>query len=164
MPQLTPTVGVTLRRGSVLCFMLFLFIVPAAYAQLIISVTVTPTSCKLYPNAGTTSCSGRGSVNSDTGGTACLSWSYDGSHLHVDVYGIGPGSPTGGLVTPTTTGGPICPSGQDWTFHFTVSYVAQTCDAGDSGSYPVVFTATKGTSSSQATFTVKVSCNFAPQP
>lgn len=140
----------------------FLMVGPQAFAITQISVQVSPAYCDLAPLGGVSSCSGTGSMNSDSSAAQeCLYWSFDGSYLSVSVTILKVGNPTSTLSSGPLTTDHDCPGdAQDYGFDFTVSYVASTCVV---GTYPVNFTATKGTYYNSTIFDAYVKCVSSPQ-
>jgi len=138
---------------SLFAFIVVISLVPLARAQ--VSLSLTATSCDLYPLAGTSSCTvtnnQANSINEAPG--ICLSWTSN-NHLSVSVTGTRIGAPT---LFPISNG--QCFDTTDLTFDFTVTYVGSCAN----GSYSFTFTAsTPSGSSSSQTFTAVVRCAFTP--
>jgi len=139
-----------------------LIFVPQAFAYTYISISVDPTYCNLAPLAGITSCNNnKGTVNSDSpAAQECVIWTYNGNYLSVHIKFYPYGIPTGSQPSGPLTTDKQCPySGQDFSFKFNVTYIAQTCSA---GTYPINFTATKGTYSNSTIFDANVKCVETP--
>lgn len=101
-------------------------------------------------------------MNSDTAGALeCLYETYNGNYLSVSVTLGGPAGPTVQHSNgPLTTNSQCKNDAVDVGFKFTVSYIAQTCVG---GTYPVNFTATKGTYHNSTIFDAYVRCIAIPQ-